>query len=152
MADDNLLTMLNDRLVDGEEVIEISGIHPGIYWQSIVVGLIAFLLWVFVAKQLGMILWIFALTLAVYAFLRRKILLFVLTNKRIFARAGLLQIEVVDIQFDRIESLELEQMPPGFFMGYSNLVVTGTGNRLIVIPYVSNGGAIRKAFSEITLK
>ena len=75
----------------------------------------------------------------------------VLTNKRVFVRYGILQVDVVDIHFSKIESVELERMPPGFIMGYSNVVIYGTGNRMIVIPYVANGPQVRRAYNELTL-
>jgi hypothetical protein len=75
----------------------------------------------------------------------------VVTNKRVLARYGLLQVDVVDIHFDKIESMELERMLPGYIMGYSNIVVMGTGNRFIVIPYVANGIQLRRAYNERVL-
>jgi hypothetical protein len=36
-------------------------------------------------------------------------------------------------------------------MGYSNVVLMGTGSRFIVIPYVANGVAVRRAYNEAVL-
>ena len=75
----------------------------------------------------------------------------VLTNKRVLVRYGLLQMEVVDIRFNKIESVELERMPTGMMMGYATIVIMGTGNRYISIPYVANGRRIRRAYNEMVL-
>ena len=93
-----------------------------------------------------------AALMGLYAFWRQKFFIMVLTDKRILARYGVLQMDMVDMRFDKIESMETEQMLPGYLMGYANLVVMGTGNRYITIPYVANAADMRKKFNEIVLK
>jgi membrane protein YdbS with pleckstrin-like domain len=140
-----------ERLLEGEQVVQTAYISQAIFWQSIAVVVLALIVGLFVAKQLGVLLFIVAVMMAGYAALRRSIYLLVLTNKRVFVRYGILQVDVVDIHFAKIESVELERMPTGYLMGYSNVVVTGTGNRHVVIPYVSNGPEIRRAYNELAL-
>jgi hypothetical protein len=143
--------MLKERLVEGETVLGVGRIHDGIYWPAAAVFLLGVIFALFIASRLGLLLFFVALLMALHAFARQQILLFVLTNKRVLARAGLLKIDVADIHLDKIESIEVEQMLPGYLLGYANLVVTGMGNRYISIPYVANAAAIRKAFIETTL-
>lgn len=144
--------LVEGRLVEGEQVLAASRIHGGIYWQTLAVGLITLLVGLFVAYQLVYVLGMATAAMALYAFWRKTFYVLVLTDKRIFARYGLLQMDVVDMRFDKIESMETEQMLPGYLMGYANLVVMGTGNRYITIPYVANAADIRKKFNEIVLK
>ena len=61
------------------------------------------------------------------------------------------KVDVVDMRFSKIESVELERMAAGYIMGYSNVVIMGTGNRYVVIPYVANGPEIRQAYNRLTL-
>ena len=142
---------IEERLLDGEEIIQHSYIHIGIFWKPVAVLIIALLVGFFIVKELGMLLLITAALMAFYALIKKEILLLVITNKRIFARYGILQVDVVDIHLDKIESLELERMVPGFIMGYANVVIMGTGNRYIVIPYVGNAIAMRRAYNQIAL-
>ncbi len=148
---DEVRALLEERLVKGEEILHVAHIHGGVYWRTIVVGFLALLVGTFVAHELGVLLMVVTGLMGLVAFLRKKFLLFVLTNKRVLARVGILKVELVDMRFQTIESFELEQMLPGALMGYANLVVMGTGNRYIVIPYVGNAGVIRKSFNEIVL-
>ncbi len=141
---------LEDILVEGEEVILASRIHPAIYWKGTVVLLFGFFL-AFSVWELGALLGVFGLLVLAHAIIKKHMLLLVLTNKRVLARYGVLQVDVVNMHFDKIESLELERMLPGYLFGYSNVVIMGTGNRFIVVPYVANGPQFRKAFNEITL-
>ena len=142
---------IKDMLVEGEEVVEEAFIHNGIYWKSIAVLIFAFLVTIFVVAELGLFLAIVALLMLTYETFRKEVLMCVLTNKRIFVRYGVLQVDVVDIRFSKIESIELERMLPGYLMGYANLVIMGTGQRYIVIPYVGNAGEIRRAYNRMTL-
>lgn len=144
--------MIEDRLIDGEQVLAVSAIHNGIYWTSAAAFTITTLVGVFIAYQLVFVLGTASALLALYGLWRQKFFIFILTNKRILARYGFLQMDLVDMRFDKIESIETEQMLPGFLMGYANLVVMGTGNRYITIPYVANAADIRKKFNEIVLK
>lgn len=141
---------VESALVDGEKVVETAEIHAGIYWQSAAVFLLAILVW-FVAAELGIFLAIVSILMFAYNTLKKEILLLVLTNKRIFVRYGILQVDLVDVSFSKIESIELERMPTGFIMGYANVVIMGTGQRYITIPYVANGPAIRQAYNQMTL-
>ena len=142
---------IDKMLVKGEEVVEQAVISPFIFWQSAVVFALAVLVGAFVVFELGVLLAVSALVMFVYAALRKKIMMLVLTNKRILFRYGILQVDVVDLRFSKVESVELERMPTGYVMGYANVVMMGTGNRYVVIPYVENGPEIRQAYNRLTL-
>ena len=92
-----------------------------------------------------------AIIMFAYVTLKKEILMLVLTNKRMLFRYGILQVDVVDLRFSKIESVELERMVPGYIMGYANVIIMGTGNRFVVIPYVENGPEIRQAYNSLTL-
>ena len=141
---------IDKMLVKGEEVVETAVISPFIYWQSVGVFIFAILVGL-VVFELGALLAVTALAMFTYVALKKEILLLVLTNKRMLFRYGILQVDVVDLRFSKIESVELERMVPGYIMGYSNVVIMGTGNRYVVIPYVQNGHEIRQAYNRMTL-
>lgn len=143
---------VEELFVDGEKAILGAQIHDAIYWKSVAVFVLAILVALFLAVELGALLAFVSILMFMYALFKKEILQLQLTNKRVFARYGLLQVDVVDIQFSKIESIELERMLPGFVFGYSNVVIMGTGNRYIVIPYVRNALALRRAYNKITLE
>lgn len=142
---------IQERLVSGEHVVVSARIHDGIYWKAAAVFIFAVLVAVFLPIQLGILLGVVSLIMVVHATVLKEILLLVVTNKRVMFRYGILMVDVVDLHFDKVESIELERMLPGYIMGYSNVVMMGTGNRLVVIPYVANGPEIRRAYNEQTL-
>lgn len=145
-------SFIQDKLVEGEGVLASAHISGFIYWHSIAVAGLATFFYLQIADVLGYLLFGVAGLMALYAAARKAILLLVVTNKRVLARYGLLQMDVVDLHFDKLESVELEQMPTGMIMGYHRIAVLGTGNRYISIPYVDNAPEVRKAYNEISLK
>lgn len=143
--------IISDKLVQGEEVIIQAQISEYIFWKATVVGVFSLFVMLFLVFEIGVLLLVAALIMFAVAAAKRSIMVLALTNKRILVRYGLLMVDVVDIRHDKIESIELERMLTGFLMGYSNVVVMGTGNRYIVIPYVANGPQIRRKYNEVII-
>jgi len=142
--------VLESMLLNGEEVLVNCVIHWGIYWKSVFVVLFALLVCIFILP-IGLILLAAGVISLIHSYLMQKMLLLTLTNKRVLMRYGILQVDVVDMRFKNIESIELERMLPGFLLGYSNVIIMGIGQRVIRIPYVSNGVTFRRAFNQIVL-
>ena len=139
-------------LVNGEEVILRADLHGAIYWKSVAVLIVALLLTLFLQiPQLGILIGIVGVIMLCIAILTKHFLLLAITNKRVLARYGLLQMDVVDIRLSKIESIDLEHMLPGHIFGYANVVVMGTGQRLIRVPYIRNSDAFRRYYNEMVL-
>lgn len=145
------LASIEDMLVKGEEVIVQARIHWAIYWRAAAVLILSVLVGGFIVKELGYLLLVTSLAMFIHAWLKKSILLLVVTNKRILVRYGILQVDVVDMHFDKTESIELERMIPGYLLGYANVVLMGTGNRYVVVPYVENAVEIRRTYNKIVL-
>ncbi len=138
-------------MVSGEEVVLRAELHNAIYWKAVAVLGIAVLFLFFVAVPLGVLLLVVGAIMLILAIITKHYLLLAITNKRVLARYGLLQMDVVDIRFSKIESIDLERMLPGHIFGYATVVVMGTGQRFIRIPYIANAEAFRRYHNEITL-
>ncbi|HBR69716.1 MAG TPA: hypothetical protein DEA55_10120 [Rhodospirillaceae bacterium] len=138
-------------LVEGENVLVQGRIHPAIYWKAGAV-LIFGLLLSFVIPVMGGFFLLVGLVMAGTATLTKHFLLLALTNKRVLSRYGVLQVDVVAIQFDRIESIEMERMLLGQILNYATVVILGTGQRTIRIPYIANASEFRRKYDDVTLK
>lgn len=137
-------------LIEGEEIVVMARIHPAIYWKSVAVIIFAVLLLFFVPMLGGFFIFVGTCMMAGAA-LTQHFLVLALTNKRVLARYGILQVEIVGINFRNIESLESERMLPGHIFGYANIVIQGTGQRYIRIPFVANAIEFRRAYDKISL-
>jgi hypothetical protein len=138
-------------LIKGEKIVVRGEIHWGIYWKSAILMFFALLVMFFLVFELGVILAVAALVGIAHSILMKHMLLLVLTDKRVLMRTGLLQVDVIDMRFKNIESIELERMLPGFLLGYSNVIVMGIGQRFVRIPYLANGVQFRRAFNDMVL-
>ncbi len=141
---------IDRMLVKGEEVILRARLHNAIYWKSVAVLIVALLMF-FIASPLGVMLFVVGALMLCVAILTQHYLLLAVTNKRVLARYGLLQMDVVDIRLSKIESIDLERMLPGHIFGYANVVVMGTGNRMIRVSYIGNAEAFRRYYNEMVL-
>ncbi len=137
-------------LVSGEEVLLRARLHGALFWKPIAVLLLAICLGVII-PVLGMLLAVVGGLMFIVAILTQHFLLLAVTNKRVLARYGLLQMDVVDIRLSKIESIDLERMLPGQIFGYASVVVMGTGQRLIRVPYIGNADNFRRFYNEIVL-
>lgn len=142
---------IDKMLVSGEEVILRAMLHSAIYWRAAAVLVLAILVWIFIAAPLGMLLAVVGGFLLLVAAITQHFLLLAVTNKRVLARYGLLQMDVVDIRLSKIESIDLERMLPGHIFGYASVVVMGTGQRMIRVPYIKNAEAFRRYYNEMVL-
>lgn len=138
---------IENMMQEGEEIVLRGVIHWAIYWKSVAV-LVAALLMCLLAVELGLLLGFVGVLMLIHAVVTKHVLAIVLTNRRVIARYGLLQMEVVDVRLKRIESLELERMLSGIMLGYANIVVMGVGMRHIRIPYIANAVQFRRLYNE----
>ena len=138
-------------LREGERVVARAEISLGIYWKTIAVLILAIIIGL-MAWQLGVLLLLVTILMFLYAFAMRHALLLVVTNQRIFVRAGIIKVDTVQIRFDRIESVEIQRTIPGQIFSYATLMISGTGALLAFIPFMSNAQQIRDLVDEMMYK
>ena len=72
----------------------------------------------------------------------------VITNKRLIAKFGVITAESIEIRFDRIESVRVNQSLMGRLFNYGNIVVTGTGSTFDPIPNIAGPMSFRAALNQ----
>ncbi len=135
-------------LRDGEKILARSVISNGIYWKAAAILIVA-ILFLLVAYQLTLFFLFIAVLAFIYASIQKSIIVLVVTNQRVFIRAGILMIDTVQIRMERIESVEVQKTLIGYQMGYGTVIITGTGSQFAFIPFVENSAEIRNALDEI---
>jgi hypothetical protein len=137
-------------LVPGEHAMARARIHWGIFWPAGAVGALALVLFAaFPSLPLGWLLAVVAVLMGSVAAFLRGYLRLVITNRRALARCGVILSQNIALALDKLESIEIERMPPGMVLGYWTVVITGVGNRAFAIPYVANAPAIRRAYDTV---
>lgn len=135
-------------LRENEKLLTQTIISNAIYWKGVAVLVVAFI-FLFIAFQLSIFFALIGVLMLIYAHLRKLTLLLAVTNQRVLARAGILMVDMIQLQFNRIESVELQTPPIGQIFGYSTVMVSGTGSRLAFIPFVANPITVQNYINEI---
>jgi hypothetical protein len=145
---------IRQLLLEGEQVVRIAKIHPAIYWKGGVLGAIAILCMILfpAAMNLWMFLLFVAGVLLIYASLTKHFLMLAVTNKRVLFRYGIIKMDVVQIHHRKIESVELGWTILGQMLGYASVMITGTGSRVSIIPYIANAPQFRKDLESIVME
>lgn len=129
-------------LREGETLKRIAKVHWGIYWKGIATLALSFLLMLKVFN-LGAFFLLVATVVLSFAYLTKHYLLLALTDKRLIVRHGILNLETVQMHFNRIESVEVFRPPVGRILGYATVVITGTGSRVTSVPFIADADAFR---------
>lgn len=72
-----------------------------------------------------------------------------LTNRRLIGKGGIIGRHTVEINLNKVESVQVQQGPLGLILNYGTVVVTGTGGTKEEMHNVSNPVAFRKKFQEV---
>jgi uncharacterized membrane protein YdbT with pleckstrin-like domain len=71
-----------------------------------------------------------------------------ITNKRVIAKFGLIARSTIEINLQKIESIQVKQSTLGRIFNYGSIVVSGAGNPQAPIPGISNPLQFRRAFLD----
>lgn len=135
-------------LREGEEILIQTEISNAIFWKGIAVLIIA-ILFLLVAYQLAIFLSLVAVLMLINEYIVKHFLLVVVTSQRVFMRRGFLLSDMMQFQYNRIESIETQTTIIGQLFGYSTLMIGGTGTRLGIIPFVANAMDVQTVVNEI---
>lgn len=145
----DILRLAGITLGDDEALISFAHIHAAIYWKSVAVLMFAIFVMQAFAIELGLFFALVGGIMLVMAHLTRRYLILAATDKRIFVRSGWFYADMIELRYTQVESVELGIMPIGQIFGYGSVIVTGTGNRRIIVPYVTDAVQFRSKVNEI---
>lgn len=143
--------ILASMLMPDEKMIHRVSISTGIYWKGLTLLVIALLV-MLKAFALGVfLLLVSAVTLGI-AHLTKHFLLLAATDKRVLIRSGIINLDVIQMRYSKIESVELAWTIIGQLLGYASVVISGTGQRVIIIPFVADAVRFREKMTQILLE
>src|SRR5262245_44903710 len=131
-----MASYVEEVLTKDERVIHVG--HISLWSLSWLIVLGFLLLFVF---GLGLICWIIA-------YIKYKTTELAITNKRVIAKFGFISRRTIEININKVESIQVDQTLLGRVFNYGTLVVSGAGNAQAPIPGISDPIQFRKAFVE----
>ena len=139
--------MLAGSVLPGERVVHLATISGGIYWKSIAMALLA-VVTMFYTFTLAFYFLGVAAIMALLAWSTQRALMLAATDKRIIIRAGIMSMQTVEIPFSRIESVDVMTTPMGMLLGFSSVIILGTGGMRYIVPFIRDANAFRDDFSQ----
>jgi uncharacterized membrane protein YdbT with pleckstrin-like domain len=129
------MSYIQQSLTKGEQVV----LQARISWWSQLPMLILGLL--FLPLLVGLVFWL----IAVARYFTTEM---AITNKRVIAKFGFISRRTVEINLQRIESIQVHQGLLGRLFNYGSIIVSGAGNPQAPIPGISDPLGFRRSFSE----
>jgi uncharacterized membrane protein YdbT with pleckstrin-like domain len=84
----------------------------------------------------------------IWAYIRYKTTELAFTNKRVIAKFGFISRHTIELNINKVESLQVNQGLLGRIFNYGTLVISGAGNPQAPIPGISDPMTFRRAFME----
>jgi uncharacterized membrane protein YdbT with pleckstrin-like domain len=131
-----MTSYVEGALVKDEKIVHLGRISLWSLWHLFALGLL--LLPVF---GLGLIFW-------VLAYVRYKTTELAITTKRVIVKHGFIRRRTVEININKVESIQVDQEVLGRMFNFGTLVIAGAGNPQAPIAGISSPMAFRKAFIE----
>lgn len=147
-----VLRLAGVSLGEDEALIDYAHIHGAIYWKAVVMLMFAIFMGMAFALTLGLFFGFVGVVMLVMAHLTRHYLILAATDKRLFVRYGWFYADMIELRYTQIESIEVGIMPTGQAFGYGSVIVTGTGQRRIIVPYVTNAVQFRSKVNDVLAK
>jgi uncharacterized membrane protein YdbT with pleckstrin-like domain len=76
---------------------------------------------------------------------------FAITNKRVIIKTGLISRKTIEMNLQKIESVNVDQSILGRLLGYGNLHIVGTGGSRETFRRIKKPITFRKKFQELSL-
>ncbi len=144
-----LLKRAGVTLTADEKLITTATIHDAIYWKGVAVIVLGMVMIPTMFQNLGFMLVFVGGIMIALADMARRFLMLAATNKRIFVRSGYVYSDMIELRHSQIESIEVGMMFVGQIFGYGSVIVSGTGQRRIMVPYVKDAIGFRRKVNDV---
>lgn len=88
-------------------------------------------------------------TLTIYAWLKRWLSEFVITNRRIVIKEGFIARRTFEMNLSKIETVNVDQSVMGRILNYGSITIIGTGGTKETFHNIARPMAFRRAFQEL---
>lgn len=131
-----MASYIDGALIKDEKVIYTGHVSLWSLAPLIILGLLLLIFY-----GLGLIFWI-------TAFIRYKTTELAFTNKRVIAKFGFISRKTIELNINKVESIQVHQGVLGRIFNYGTLIVSGAGNPQAPILGISDPMAFRRSFME----
>jgi len=130
-----MASYIEGALIKDEKIVYTGRVSLWSLAPLIILGLLT--IWI----GIGLVFW-------VIAFIRYKTTELAFTNKRVIAKFGFISRHTVELNINKVESIQVKQGILGRIFNFGTLVISGAGNPQAPIPGISEPMTFRRAFME----
>lgn len=131
-----MTSYVEGALVKDEEIVHLGHISLWSLWHLIALGIV-----LLPALGLGLI-------FLIIAYARYKTTEIAITTKRVIVKHGFIRRRTVEININKVESIQVDQELLGRIFNFGTLIIAGAGNPQAPIDGISSPMEFRKAFIE----
>ncbi len=148
------MSYLNKVLQPGEVFTRIAHLHWRIYFRAIFFGVLAIVFFILgyehysyrpYAVILGLVLSAVALLFFVGAWFRQMTLEMAVTNKRVLYKRGFININTLEMNLDKVETVAVQQSIIGRLLDYGKVHIKGTGQSMERLDFIAAPIELRNA-------
>lgn len=144
-----MIRNIKSVLAGNEAVLHDSRVHWVVFSAPVFYAVIGLAVGIFFHPLVGGVILLMDLYPAYIATVFYLTTHLVLTNKKILGRTGFLSRNWTQLNLNRIETAYLQEPLAGRWMGYSSVIVRGTGAGSIAFPYIINGDVFVKKLEKL---
>lgn len=130
-----MTSYVEGALIQDEKIVHIGHISKWSLWHLIALGLLL----------LPVVIGLFFL---VQAYIRYKTTELAITTKRVIVKVGFIRRSTVEININKVESIQVDQSLLGRVFDFGTLVISGAGTAQAPLHGIAEPLAFRKAFIE----
>ena len=131
-----MTSYVEGALVKDEKIVHVGHISLWSLWHLIALGLV-----LLPAFGLGLVFW-------TMAYVRYKTTELAITTKRVIVKFGFIRRRTVEININKVESIQVDQEILGRMFDFGTLVIAGAGDPQAPIAGISAPMEFRRAFIE----
>lgn len=146
---------VGENLMADEKIVHITKLHWIIYAKALVVVLFGIILIFIVPLALpgfialpGIIVIVIGILYGIYVYFLKKTSEFVITNKRVIMKKGVISTTTLEVLLSKAESISALQTIGGKLFGYGNIAVVGSGGTKNEFDYIERPFEFRKAAQD----
>lgn len=142
---------IEEGLLKGEKIIYKTGVHWIVFTlpaSIFILGIIFYELQ-FYLRNIAVLLFVIALVLGWMSFSIYFFSEFAVTNQRVLVKRGMLTQTIMEITFNKIESIQVKQDITGRLFGYGDIDIVGVGSTDDHITQITMPYEFRKAVLEV---
>lgn len=131
-----MTSYVEDALVKDERIVHLGHISLWALWHLIALGVV-----LLPAFGLGFI-------FLVLAYVKYRTTELAITNKRVIVKSGFIRRSTIEININKVESLQVDQEVLGRMFNFGTLIISGAGTPQAPVAGISRPMEFRKAFME----